>query len=157
MSILQISQAEAAVITQRLAELKAEDKAAIAELAEATRGGMESTADNGAFDTAQDKKNLAETSLSKVEKLLAQATVVEADGSEVAIGTEVHCIDEDAGSEMTFKLAGDGAWLMDESWASARAPIGLALLGAKPNEMRRMKMGVRERSLRVISIKIAQK
>lgn len=157
MSTLEISQGEAHIITQRLSELKAEDKAAIAELAEATRGGMESTVDNGAFDTAQDKKNLVETTTSKIERLLEQATVVVPDGSVVAIGTEVHCTDEDAGSDMTFKLAGDGAWLMDDSWASARAPIGLALLGAKPGEMRRMKMGVRERSLRVISIKVAQK
>lgn len=154
MTILEICQAEAQVIIDRLAELQAEDKAAIAELTEATRNGMASTIDNGAFDTAQDKKNLTESLVAKIEWLRDHATTVKPDGTVVTIGTEVHCIDEDAGSDMTLKLAGDGAWLMNDTWASARAPIGLALLGAKVGEMRRMKMGVRERSLRVTSITV---
>ncbi|MCC7543810.1 GreA/GreB family elongation factor [bacterium] len=148
-----ISLAEKAAIEARIRILYSEDAVATEELADATHNGAETYHDNAAFDAAKDKKNLAQAGLGKLLTLLRQAEVVESNvPTKAAIGTKVRYRDEDSGQEYEIKLAGDGAWLMDGEWASAYAPIGKLLLGAKPGESRSGQIGDRTVSLTVLDI-----
>ncbi|MEI7819211.1 MAG: GreA/GreB family elongation factor, partial [bacterium] len=125
------------------------------ELAEATHSGSETWHDNAAFDAAKDKKNLAQISLGKLMTLKRNATVIDpaATPDRVSIGSCIRYHDEDSGQEHEICLAGDGAWLMDEKWASVYAPVGQLLHGAKVGETRTGRAGVREVSLTILEIK----
>lgn len=133
MNMFEISHAELAMIQQRISTLRAEDTQATQELADSTNNGAETWHDNAAFDAAKDKKNLATISLAKLESLQSLAKLIDVPDrpKQASVGTRVHYRDEDTGLEHEICLAGDAAWLMGDGWASVKAPLGMALHGAK--------------------------
>lgn len=149
-----ISRAEYEAIERRIALLRSEDEQATQELAEATNNGAETWHDNAAFDAAKDKKNIATLSLTRLEALYKQAKIIEPSENpkKVEIGMCVTYFNEDAGQEHSVCLAGDAAWLMDENWASVKAPLGIALLGARVGEERSFSLPGGEVHIKVIAI-----
>lgn len=153
-----ISRAEYEAIERRIAVLRSEDAQATRELAEATNNGAETWHDNAAFDAAKDKKNLATLGLAQLIVLQKQAKIIEPSENpkKAEIGTCVTYFNEDTRQEYTVCLAGDAAWLMDENWASVRAPLGVALLGARVGEERSFLLPSGEVRIRVVALALAQ-
>jgi len=157
MNTFEISHAELAVIQQRISTLRAEDTQATQELADSTNNGAETWHDNAAFDAAKDKKNLATIGLAKLESLQALAKLIDVPDQpkQASVGTRVRYRDEDTGQEHEICLAGDAAWLMGDGWASVKAPLGMALHGAKVGKTVKFTLPSGSRDLTVLELEPA--
>lgn len=93
--------------------------------------------ENAEYDAAKDAQGLLELKINDLEKVLANARVLneeDMDTSEVRLLTSVKIRNKKTGKEDTYKLVSESEANLKEKKISASSPIGKGLLGKKLGE-----------------------
>lgn len=98
----------------------------------ALRGESDQGQDPAFFD-AMKEKNYLDERVSRLQSILAQATVIDEDPDpdSASPGDRVTVVDVDSGEEMTFDLLGGPEIIHGRRGVSLGSPVGKALLGQK--------------------------
>jgi transcription elongation factor GreA len=92
--------------------------------------------ENAEYDTAKNDQGLMEARIRQIRHTLENSEVRSAeDSGKVEIGTVVTVVDED-GDEMDYFIASAENKVPGMILASPTSPVGAALLGAQPGEIR---------------------
>jgi transcription elongation factor GreA len=94
--------------------------------------------ENAEYDDAKNEQALLEQRIMRLEERLRRSTVVdEKDIStdEVQVGSVVHVKDQKSGDSQKFQLVGSAEANPSEQKLSNESPIGMAVVGAKRNDV----------------------
>lgn len=120
-------------LKSELEEMKTTGRMEVAKaIAEAREKG--DLSENAEYDAAKDAQGLLELKINELEKMLANARVLneeDMDTSQVRLLTAVTIRNKKTGKEVTYKLVSESEANLKENKISASSPIGKGLLGKK--------------------------
>jgi transcription elongation factor GreA len=109
--------------------------------------------ESAAYDEARMLQSANEARIADLEELVSRAVVVEQSGADVAqLGATLE-LEADDGERTTFHLVGTHEADIFENRISDESPLGQALMGRKPGDRVRVKLGRREVSYSVIEVR----
>lgn len=121
----------------KLEELKTDGRAKAARaIAEAREKG--DLSENAEYDAAKDAQGLLELEINKLEKMMANARVLdegEVDTSKVTVLTKVTIKNLKINKEVTYQLVSESVADLKAKKLSTTSPIGKALLGKKVGDV----------------------
>lgn len=119
-----------------LDELKSEGRAQVARaIAEAREKG--DLSENAEYDAAKDAQGMLELKINELEKVMANARVLDAsqlDTSKVTVLCSVTIKNTNNGKELTYKLVSESEADLKAKKISVTSPMGAGLLGKKIGE-----------------------
>ena len=124
-------------LVAELDELKSTGRQkAAAAIAEAREKG--DLSENAEYDAAKDAQGLLEMKINEMEKVMANARVLDAsqlDTSTVSVFTKVSIKNVKNGKEVTYKLVSESEANIKAKKISVNSPVGKGLLGKKVGEI----------------------
>ena len=124
-------------LTAELEDLKTNGRPAAARaIAEAREKG--DLSENAEYDAAKDAQGLLELKINELEKVLANARVLdtsELDNSEVRVLSKVRIKNKKTKKEITYQLVSESEADLKAKKISVGSPIGKGLLGKKVGEI----------------------
>ena len=94
--------------------------------------------ENAEYDAAKDAQGMLEAKISKLDKALAHARIIDEstlDTSKVTVLTKVTMLNKKVNKEVTYKLVSESEANLKEKRISVTSPIGAGLLGKKVGEI----------------------
>ncbi len=94
--------------------------------------------ENAEYDDAKNEQALLEQRIMRLEDRLRRSTVVDQKDistDEVQVGSVVHVKDQKSGDSQKFQLVGSAEANPSEQKLSNESPIGMAVVGAKRNDV----------------------
>ena len=131
---------------------RAEVAAAIAEARE--KGDL---SENAEYDAAKDAQGLLEMKINELEKVMANARVLDAstlDTSKVTVMSKVTIKNLARGKEMTYKLVAQTEANLKEMKISVDSPIGQGLLGKAVGDVAKIQLPNGEVEFEIIDISV---
>lgn len=124
-------------LVAELDELKSTGRAQVAKaIAEAREKG--DLSENAEYDAAKDAQGMLELKINELEKVLANARVLDAsqlDTSKVTVLCNVTIKNKKNGKELTYKLVSESEADLKAKKISVTSPMGSGLLGKKVGEI----------------------
>ncbi|HHS95331.1 MAG TPA: transcription elongation factor GreA [Phaeodactylibacter sp.] len=124
-------------LVAELEELKSEGRQKVAKaIAEAREKG--DLSENAEYDAAKDAQGMLELKINQLEKVLANARILDEDSldtSKVTVLTSVTIKNIKLNKTITYKLVSETEANIKEKKISVNSPIGQALLGKKIGEI----------------------
>ncbi len=134
--------------------LKTEKRKEVSEKIKVARG-FGDLSENAEYDEAKKEQGEVEVKIVNLEKMLKNAKVIdedEIDTSKVTLGTKVKIFDIDMEEEDEYEIVGSTEANPAENKISDESPLGVALLGAVPEQVVTVKSPNGEYEVKVISI-----
>lgn len=124
-------------LTAELEEMKSTGRQEVAAaIAEAREKG--DLSENAEYDAAKDAQGLLELKINDLEKVLANARILDAsqlDTSQVVVLSKVTIKNVKTNKEITYQLVSESEADLKSKKISVSSPIGAGLLGKKPGDI----------------------
>jgi transcription elongation factor GreA len=124
-------------LTAQLDELKSTGRSEVAKaIAEAREKG--DLSENAEYDAAKDAQGLLEMKINELEKVMANARILDAsqlDTSKVTVMSKVTIRNVKVKKEMTYMLVSESEADLKAKKISVSSPMGAGLLGKKPGDI----------------------
>jgi transcription elongation factor GreA len=150
-----ITSEEKALLTEKLAELRAMDKMLIQRIAEARALG--DLRENAEYHASREDKAMNDAKIKDLEERLAKAQVADSSAlpeDMVFVGAIVRLRDDDGGDEDLYRLVGQstGRFDLDYIEVTTTSPMGVALMKARVGETIRVDLPRGARRYTIVEI-----
>jgi transcription elongation factor GreA len=107
--------------------------------------------ENGAYHQAKEDQGRLEGQIAELEFILRNAEIAEDTGDVVGIGKTV-TVEDEAGSERTYKIVSSHEVNTGLGYISDRSPIGGALMGKKTGDVAEAQTPGKARKFKILSV-----
>ena len=143
-------------LVNQLDELKADGRKKAAQaIAEAREKG--DLSENAEYDAAKDAQGMLEMKINELEKMLANARVLDADKintSVVSILTSVTIKNLKTGLNFTYKIVSESEADLKQKKISVSSPMGKGLLGKKPGDIAKITTPAGQMEFEILEITV---
>ncbi|MBK7094890.1 MAG: transcription elongation factor GreA [Saprospiraceae bacterium] len=141
-------------LVSQLDELKGDGRKKAAQaIAEAREKG--DLSENAEYDAAKDAQGMLEMKINELEKMMANARVLDADKintSVVSILTSVTIKNLKTGFDFTYKIVSESEADLKQKKISVSSPMGKGLLGKKPGDIAKINTPAGEMEFKILDI-----